>query len=365
MEVRRSKNQTSARPGIPSLKAAIMKNTGVNTCSIRQLNKGLLLDAIKGEEGVNISDLTMKTRLSVSTCSNILRGLIETGEVIVSEDKVARGGRPARVYRYNPSHFCIVCILIKGDAETLTLSYSVVDAAGQAIEKGSKAIKDMNVSHLDKLLTVLKQKHPLTTAAIAVPGVIEGGTVWESEVEGLVGVEIVQYLEAGHNLRVIADNDINFSAIAYGRSQDDAAAASLAFFVFPSNQCPGCSLIINNALVKGKSNYAGEIASIMPLLAASTPNDKRLDESVEALAGTFAAVIITIINPNVIVIAGDRVRPDMLRAIEETCLTIIPNRHMPEIIVKPDFESECFKGMKAMALNGGSSKNKLFKTCAM
>ncbi len=336
-----------------------MKMIGANACNVRRINRDLLLEAIKREAGLNIAGLSSRTRLSVSTCGNILRELVKTGEVLVREERVSSGGRPAKQYIYNPNHSCIVCVLLQCTMESHELVYSVIDASGRELDHGTRVTTNMDVTLLDDVLSHLSTQYLLTTVAVALPGVIHKGVITESDISALVGMELAEHVKKRHGVEVVVDNDTNFAAVSYYRTNSEARAASLAFLAFPQNRCPGCGLVVNNMLVKGSSDYAGEIGSIMPLLFGRLENGNR---PTEFIVGTLAAIIIAVVNPSVVVIAGETIRPDMRAGIEEVCMETIPKVHMPRIIAQNSFMQECFTGMRIMAFNLQTCEYKLIET---
>lgn len=55
--------------------------------------------------------------------------------------------------------------------------------------------------------------------------------------------------------------------------------------------------------------------------------------------------IISIINPATIVITGNNILPEMLEDLRNGCLEIIPQGHMPELIIQRDTRQEYMTGL--------------------
>lgn len=300
---------------------------------------------------MKMAQLSKLTNLSVATCSNILKLLIRSGQVIEKEIKESDGGRPARFFMFNASHANVACFLLKSGRGYSGINYVVSDAGGKVIGRGEKFIRNLTFDDIEALLASIRNDFAIKVLAIAFPGIIAGDIITESNIPGLVGLEIGKRIREKFDLDVVIDNDMNFAAIAYHNSNTKFSNTDLAFLAFPANGCPGCGLIINNNLVRGWSNFAGEIATIIPLLKPSAGRSSNKEQQRAVLAGRIAATVSAILNPKVIVIAGETIQPNMYESITATCKTMIPEKHMPTIIIQPDYENECFQGMQLVGLN--------------
>lgn len=337
-----------------------MKKLVANTVRMRQINRELILDALKGTDGLKTTQLAQMTDLSLATCANIINVLLGSGDVIAQESKTTNGGRPARVFLLNPNQANTACLLVKSRGNQTDLIYTVNNANGDAISKGEKSVQDLTMDDIDSLLSMITKDFTITALAIAIPGVVTAGLITECEIPSLIGIPLEARIQKRHAVEVIVDNDVNFAAIGYHRNNPDISSAGLVFLTFSSLHCPGCGLVLNNHLVKGRDNFAGEIAPIISLLKPLSAASKKEPEIVQ-LAGNITAIVSALVNPAAVVIAGDDIFPEMLESIERVCKKTIAERHIPRIIVKTDYKKECFDGMQSAASNHLSCSYKLLE----
>jgi Transcriptional regulator/sugar kinase len=326
-----------------------MKNG--NSAMVRRINREVIRNALKARGSANIAELSRLTRLSPATCSNILPELILDGEVFELDERQSGGGRPARVYAYNPDHTLVAAILLRYGADRTTIRHSVRNSAGAVISAGLASPEPFTLEALDEVLDRLIRDHPaIRVLALSIPGVVENGTVELCDVVELWGVNMEERLKSRFSLETVMENDMNFAAVGYASRHPEAARSGLAYINIPEGKCPGCGIVVGGRLLKGKSNFAGEL-SYIPFAGAPKEPFRHGDRSaVVEVAARLCCVLAAAVNPDAVVIAGDVVGEDMAGDIRAWCLDHIPGHHLPEIIAQHDYEEDCFDGMLAMAL---------------
>jgi len=60
--------------------------------------------------------------------------------------------------------------------------------------------------------------------------------------------------------------------------------------------------------------------------------------------------IIAVINPETIVVTGGLIRADMMMDISNSCETLIPHAHMPQIIIQENMQSDYIHGLVSITL---------------
>lgn len=336
-----------------------MKKISANSIKVRQINRSLILDALKDNESANISELASITGLSIATCANILPDLMESGEATELVAKESSGGRPARRFAFNPNHTLIASFLLKHGLGRPEIVYSVSNAAGKTVSIGEKSVKDLKLEHLDALFNMVKTEFNVKAVAVAIPGVVSNDTILVSDIPDLVGIRLEEHIRTNHNLQAVIDNDMNFAAIGYHKL-NSISPAGLVFLAFPADRCPGAGLVVNSMLIKGKTNFAGEIDTITPyLMPPKKGSTDKFPPNTPKLMGRTAAVMIATLNPDIIVVSGEAASPEMHDAIQNACLETIPPQHMPKLIIQPSYEKECFLGMQTLALNTLSNSYEL------
>lgn len=227
----------------------------------------------------------------------------------------------------------------------------------------SESMENKNVTDAIAVLTAvlieLRESLPnLRAAAISIPGIVTGGVISVCDIPELTGVDLAATVGA-LGLGVAVDNDMNFAAVGYARQRRPESPATLAFMVFPGDNCPGCGLIVNGALLRGMGNFAGEIAFLPGLNRDDALLVSGDDARFRRYVGTIVASVIAVINPEAVVLAGGAVTADMLDDIRDVCLETIPARHLPELEICPDYREYSLAGLSAAALESVDNRLRL------
>lgn len=327
----------------------VMRSVGGGASRLRQINREIVLHQLRSSGPLTKAALASATRLSLATCGNILADLLRTGEVVALAEKETAGGRPARVYTINPEHGLAAVIATErvGDREELTMA--VTDGLGRVLCRESKKGK-VTPALLDSGLRDARKRFPaIRTAAISVPGWIADGEIGSCDNPALAGVRLEERLCGNHDIEIAVENDMNLAALGYYTSRSDLTHASLVYFAFFPGCCSGAGVIVNGRLVGGRTGFAGEVSYIP--LSAGRYEGKRLPRS--KLVRQFAESVVAtaaLINPDVAVVSGGRtdgIRPEEIAA---QCARLIPEKHVPELVVKPDPSGDRLSGGVAMAL---------------
>jgi predicted NBD/HSP70 family sugar kinase len=115
----------------------------------------------------------------------------------------------------------------------------------------------------------------------------------------------------------------------------------------------GAGIITNGQLVRGNSNFAGELG-FMPLSNGTYLNgilDSNQDD--ETYADTIARMIATvncIINPSFIVIGGEIFRFKLIEQIKENCKRYIKEDVIPDIFLGKDSRRDCLAGITHLTM---------------
>lgn len=327
-----------------------------STAQVRELNQEVIMATLRNRESASIADLAKLVDLSVATCVKIVGGLVESGEIEEVGERDSRGGRPARHYRFNPGHSLIAALILRVTEKAEYIDYFIADANGTLLHSGRTAPAPLDIDAIDSLLESLKKDYPsLKAVSVSIPGTVTEGVIGPADAPALVGVHIEDHIRKRHNLGTSVENDMNFAALGYYRCNLSSDGLDFAYLLFPRGGPAGGGLVINDKLVRGKSGFAGELSYLTP--TAQRGHSKRIlsmsrvdREYVEYVARMVTAVTV-LINPAVIVLSGDNLEEDAHSAILSACVKDIPAEHLPEIIIKQDYNDDCLTGMIVQALS--------------
>lgn len=311
---------------------------------LRELNHDAVLAALRRTGTANVAELAAATGLSIATCAGIAAEL--AGENLARElpDRESTGGRPGRRYAYNPDHFRAAVIAVESNKAVSRIACTVVNALGNPVEGGEEKVARAAPEALGALLKSLRARHSaLRAVAVSLPGVVRDGVVGLCDAPEFSGIDLKRRIESAHGLTASVDNDVNYAALGTWRSYG-AGEAPFAFLYFSEDSPPGGGLVVNGGLVRGKSNFAGEI-SFLPVWGRKSGG--RPPEIARMICSVAA-----IVNPEVVVLSGSAVRAGMLSDIRKRCLAMLPPEHLPELALRTDFEACRSAGMTAAALGG-------------
>ena len=242
--------------------------------SLRELNRGRVIDALRGRGTASRAEIARATGLSRSTVSSIVSDLIEAGLLTERPEATGvahgeAGGRPPVLLSLNPSAGLAVGV----DFGHTHLRVAVSDLSHEVL---AESWRELDVDHsaddgLDvaaELVTeVLKEAKVGRTGVIGVgmglPGPIDRttGAVGSSSIlPGWVGVNAAMEMERRLGLPVTVENDANLGALAEfvwgsGRGHSDVIYIKLSSGV-------GAGLLFGGRLHQGAGGTAGEIGHI-------------------------------------------------------------------------------------------------------
>ncbi len=324
-----------------------------NTMRIKQLNVELVKSAlIEMTYGTKLT-VANATGLSVATCGNILNELLENGEVIEVDTEQPNGGRPARRFTYNANYCYVGCMYIGYENGVPKITYAVSNLIGEIIEENSVILDSIDYGAIENLIVQLTETYDMIKAiGIGVPAVVyEGIVVGDCDIRNLINFPLEKKLKARFPLEIVVENDMNLIAVGFYRKQNYDQDKNIAVIEFPKDKCIGSGIIIEGHIIKGNTNFAGEV-SYLPFDITQEEQLKRLDseEGFLPLAVKTIVSVIAVINPDTIVLTGELVRSDMLEEISHECLKTIPKEHMPRIIIREDIYEDYMNGLISVTI---------------
>lgn len=323
-----------------------------NTMRVKQVNVELVKAALKASNVGTKSTIANATGLSVATCGNILNELLERGEVLEADLEQSSGGRPARRFMYNANYSYIACIYVSNEGGINRTVYAVVNLTGKIIEEKSSTVERINYEAIDNLIENLIGRYEnIKAVGIGIPGIIHKGVIGAGDIEELINIPLAAWLKDKYNLQITVENDMNLTAYGFYQKQYYEEDKTVAVVIFPQDNCSGAGIIVNGRIIRGNTNFAGEV-SYLPL-NYSREEQIRRTQNPEAFFGLIVktiASIIAVINPATIVVTGGLIQSAMMEGILNACEAIIPKEHMPQLIVEENMQADYINGLIAITL---------------
>lgn len=342
----------------------MMKQVTFNTTKTKILNTELVTSALIQYSASTRKRIADVTGLSVATCGNILNELIDRGEAFEQDTTESNGGRPAKCYIYNPDHSYVAGLYIDQDKDRFIIHQAVANMVGEIIEERSEQTDTFSRKDLDeRIKDLLDRYNKVKAIGIGVPGVVRDGVVVnDCSIPDLIDYPLEKKLSDRYKIKVIVGNDMNLIALGFYRELGFTTSKNIAVVNFPTESCYGSGIIVDGHILKGNTNFAGEI-SFLPLEETreellrqqSNPEKNRVNIIKTAVS------LIAIINPDTLVLTGDSIRSNQLDEILAGCRKTIPDKHMPRIIIREDIQDEYIKGLIDVTLKSLGCEIQLIK----
>lgn len=323
-----------------------------NTMRVKQVNVELVKTALKALAFGTKLAIANATGLSVATCGNILNELLERGEVIEADLEQPNGGRPARRFMYNANYSYIACIYVSNEGGIYKTIHVVTNLAGKILEEISMEVEVINYEVIDSLISKLICSYEnIKAIGIGVPGIIHKGEIGSCDIKELIDIPLATRLKAKYGLQITVENDMNLISYGFYKRQNYDEDKTIAVVIFPKDNCSGAGIIVEGHIIRGNTNFAGEVSYL--------PFDHLREEQImkithrevyfPLIVKTIASII-AVINPETIVVTGGLIRSDMIIDISNSCETFIPHAHMPQIIIQENMQSDYIYGLVSMTL---------------
>lgn len=319
---------------------------------LKQINIDMIKDALKASEYSTKMSISKDTGLSVATCGNILSELLLTGEAIEVELEASTGGRPARRFVYNENYASVASVYFRKEGDLESMVCVVSNLLGEPIYEESIEDKNFSLETIESTIDKLVQNHPnLKVLALGIPGVVHQGNIGYSHFEALAYFPLEEKLMEKYDLLVIAENDMNATAVGFYNSYVKDKPENLAYLYYPKDGISGAGIIVNGRIVKGHSNFAGEI-SFMPL-GLNYDDQREVQGKPDAFSKYVSRVVASvngIINPEKVVLCGYYFTDSLNNMVENELPNWIPKDHLPDLIFETDIHKSYLNGLTHLAL---------------
>ena len=331
------------------------------TQNLRKINKDKIIKAFHELGECNKNQLSQYTSLSIGTCNNILRELLESREVIMGDGFESTGGRKPKSYKLNSHYSKILTISFHKEYRKNYIIYYILRVYNNVDELLYETTKKPTSMKFDILCQdiedIMTQYKNIKVVSIAIPGVIsQDGCLEEiSLAEGfneLKGIHLSQEISQKFNVKVLIDNDVNVTAIGY--YSDHKALSHLGFIYQPSEDTAGAASIVNGQLQRGKHHFVGEL-SYLPFLTRQQQFDYiKTKEGCIELLSLYIVTMIIMNDPDCICISCallDSIDP-LVKAVEKH----LPYHHLiPEMTLIGEINQHIFKGLLEMSHEASTS----------
>lgn len=335
-----------------SLEVNKINQVANNSIRVKKINRELIKQALKSMKEGTKSSIASATGLSVATCGNILNELLETGEVLETELEASNGGRPARRFIYNADFSYIVCLYAKIEDGLQSITYAVTNSVGERVDGGYLTYEYIDGATIDHLVgTLIQQFSNIKAVGIGIPGLVHRGVINICDIKTLIDAPLESLLREKYEVAVTIENDMNLTVYGFYKQQNYEEDKTIAVVTFLKNAFPGAGMMIDGRIHKGNTRFAGEV-SFLPFGISREEQLSHLSQTDTfiPLAAHTISSLTAVINPETIALTGEQVRQQDVPHIYQSCLKIIPEEHMPHLIVLDQPDDHYMNGLIAITL---------------
>ena len=229
---------------------------------MKELNIGLIMDALQQKGRATRVELAALTNLSQPTVNMLIGELVKEQAVISLGIAESTGGRRAELFALNSKRAALAAVLIKKD-----VIEAVVTDLELHVELREKRLLDKKASCTEELMSLLhmlfEKRTEIRALCIGVPGSVSADgevfsipTIPEWEHFGLK-----EYLESRFSASVCVMNDMNAIAAGYLLGGEEHAQSFV--YLHAEGAEVGAGIVIDGRLYSGFRSFAGEVGSML------------------------------------------------------------------------------------------------------
>ena len=195
--------------------------------------------------------------------------------------------------------------------------------------------------------------HDLDAVGIALPGIVNRGVIgtWSHLEEG-GGYELSRNLEKQFGVKIFVDNNANAAAVGCYMTQDNYDSVVM-HTQQTGNLVGGQGIVVDGHLVKGRKNFAGEIAPLFKAVhnVTEVTGDHDLawsPEGMRKLVAPLLAADISLVSPDAIYVAVDLLYD--LDALRDDIAKYVPDEYIPDLVRVHDYRECIALGELALCL---------------
>lgn len=323
---------------------------------MKELNMGLIRDALAKHPNSTRVELAAITRISQPTVNELIRQMRRENVVVSLGMARSTGGRKAEVFALNQKRSLIAAFLVRETG----IDYRIMDLELKREDSGT-VLYGSGTGRLERLCQavrgILENRREIGVITVGVPGAVseEGEVFAIPQIPEWEKFNLKDYLEEKFLLPVIVQNDLNAIALGHSCSYRDGTRDMV--YIQIGSRGIGAGIIINGKLHPGFRSFAGEVG-YMPL--GETSGNEEYQKGDLDLRGRHSDLIpkiivnvICVLNPEKIVIGGETMEADLLEQIRSDCRKFLPEEILPEFVKMRSGTEFYFKGL------GESGKNLL------
>lgn len=236
---------------------------------------------------------------------------------------------PIKAKNLRPSNVKTLCIALIRNSRRVHIAYRIYDEQNQILENDEIIKPRLTIFDYYLVIDSMLGQYPdIGIIGISTPGIINKGHITSLNLFGIEEVFIERDFTSKYSQKFVFLNDVNAIALGYYGSQDEYN--SISFIFQPVASKSGTGHIINDRLILGNHNIAGEVQYLPANYSKDVLELHQTPEgAIEAMAKTIISIV-SIIDPQLVVFCCTLITDldELNKEIEKD----LPTQYIPKII---------------------------------
>ena len=238
-------------------------------------------------------------------------------------------------------HRKILCISLFRNRNRIHIAYRLYQSQSDIIVNNETIKQRITIQDIyDVIDTVLLNYPGIEVIGFSTPGIVNNGFATTASINGFDDMNYKKLFTSKYSQKFIITNDVNTAAIGYHATQNQYSSIVLLFQ--PMSTKAGAVIIIDNKLINGKHNVAGEMKYLPVNLLEKGANVYKTPEDIIKIVKYISLSIISVIGPEAIVIFCSLL-PN-IEDLENELKTVLPQEYIPRLIKIDDIQEYIFLG---------------------
>ena len=322
---------------------------------LKQQNKELIVSAFREIGEGTRNEIAQLTGLSISTCGNIIHELVLSGDLSQEDMAPSQGGRPSKIYRFDPNTSLALAISLESNANFNQVELAIVNLQNAVLVRESyvQPLNQRFFEFLDALIAEKIEEMPkIKIIGIGIPGMVVNGEVLYCDIEELEHLNLQALLQNKYHVKAFIDNEMHFMTFGYVHVHSDMNSKDYALLNVPEDYIYGAGFMINGQLVRGNANFSGQIDYI-PFVSSRKDLIEQCskDHTFVELISKVVITIITITDPRYIILCGFRFTDELFAQIQEKVNQMLPSQLLPDFRLQEGISNENLTGIISVLNN--------------
>ena len=246
----------------------------------------------------------------------------------------------------------VMVVSVFNRAHSMVIGYRIFANQGIVLD-GMVYKRHVDFRDIQDVIATVKfdgwDAHDLDAVGIVLPGVINRLSV-SLPTDDIRDYDLGRELEKKYGIEVYVDNNANAAAMGAFMGQLDYD--SVAFYIHRTGLAmPGMGLVVDGHLIKGRNNYAGEIAPLSKILKLSGKMHEMVwsYEGMTEIVAKYLATTICNAAPDAIFV-NCHLTSDM-DALHDELAKIIPEQYLPDLFWIDDQRELVYLGELALCID--------------